>query len=572
MQRNKSAHINKLYDDQNLIITDALCFFTHDSYQRYTESYQPYKIEDYDLHSLTKNGIDLRWEPNQVIRYTFKLPSDASALNNLNNIELHDTKFPVQELDLSKKNVVRTGFSIWQDASTLTFIEDDIDFHHRIIGFHSKDNVLGYADHGKVLPGTGTIGFSINKNYDVSYVTLHEMGHVAGLYHPFERPFAQSTGFKTTHTFSIMNYHDEKSILKEHHVMMSPMPVDYLAIQKLYGEPKAENKIYHLDQFLLKTNASNSYRTYAALPLIKGAHTLSAENFDIDFVLDLRNNGRTSCQYGDVYTSYEIKNVITGRGAHKIYLNHLDNVVNATASKQTSLYVDPNNCGRNTISGFHPKRDKIILSQQKKFSLREEKINCYQNNIISNEKCPATTIVFDHDQKISLLDVSKNNINIADVISTYHHYLPKKLFSDFLCSFIQGSAISFIHTLTDELLDYYDCTPTQKSIVIFMLEAFYILYSGNVIANFVGTAVGEILLRNFYFSPNLSHYWGKAATFSINLFEQVGHLDVATCSEAAVSLLGNLAGTVFSFWCKKNIYQPLKEKLNANINNNNCSK
>lgn len=589
--RDKKKHFKS--KNNKKIIHDSFFLFQSDKANRHepnlkiVEQYddiKPYHIDDYDINTLlNEEKQNQPWQPHDTVRYTFKLPSNIAKIKEITETpsrqKFQDIRYLASELPETYQVKVRECFDIWEKASTLKFVEDDDQFHHYVYSYARKDKVIGYAKQGQVDLKQGVLAFANDFNYDFKETCLHEAGHILNLPHPFSEPYSilnsSDPSFKKTQGFSVMNY---RPYPVKRSAIVTPMPIDYLAVQTLYGKPKSGDNFFYLDD-MITPPPKGFQHTVGSLPLFEGDYTVSAEKSYDDFLIDLRENGLSQSTTGMVYTPKDIKNVVASHGDNKLILNQMDNYINATLSKETTLVVDPEHCGHDVVSGFNLKRDKIILRREDRvynpqrdyYVLKNNVQNCHDNNGITDTKCNAITIEFANKQKISLLDVNQSDKDLLDITNEYSYLekqsLPPQLFSDFMSSFYQGTAVSFIQSITDELLQKYDCSPMQKKGIMLLLGAIYIYYSGNLIANLAGTAVSELLTRNFDFNPNVANFCGKTVSAAINFFNSIKNSDVETCTRAATSLIGGLVGNAFGFFCTEKIGKPLYQKLFATPQN-----
>ena len=95
---------------------------------------------------------------------------------------------------------------------------------------HSGDALLIAAGNRAIINlVTPSSGYDLN-----TYVTLHEIGHILGLHHPFEATYGWlETSYKQRAPDTIMAYNRDQRYLED-----APLfPLDVEALQFLYGAP-----------------------------------------------------------------------------------------------------------------------------------------------------------------------------------------------------------------------------------------------------------------------------------------------------------------------------------------------
>ena len=167
---------------------------------------------------------------------------------------------------------------------------------------------------------------------------LHEFGHALGLKHPFDdggngRPTFAQLGIGSYQTFlqTVMDTQSENANLFNGGAPATPMPLDILAIQSIYGA---------------NTSFNTGNDTYQLLPYANtiwdagGNDTLNASNLTNNVTIDLRPgmfsnsfvniNSYTAIAYG-----VTIENAIGGSGNDTITGNEADNIIDGGGGSDT---------------------------------------------------------------------------------------------------------------------------------------------------------------------------------------------------------------------------------------------
>jgi uncharacterized small protein (DUF1192 family) len=339
----------------------------------------------------------------------------------------------------------------------------------------------------------------------------HEIGHAGlGLKHPFEPPYAVTKPYEKLKSYSVMNYNSER-INDLRIIPTTPMPADIDAAQYLYGINTNANlgdSIHHVHTLAPSHSYlavySNMYTTITAIDWdYSGNDTLSAKDIDYDVTLNLRPYSRS--KVGAAYLAMpnmDIENLIAGNRKNTLVLNALDNTVDIRTSTQSVVMTDPMMSGHDVIIGFHPNRDTIILEslfdsdgflQEKPFSapshLSTAIINgqstvvtaaTYNTTRTIDDKLTTLTgtkIQFDEKNSLFLADVKPEDIalkfqvnpelalirkrmphqqsipdeeNSSAVDISYH--FAKDVFFELNKSFLNGAVITFLISLTEDIL------------------------------------------------------------------------------------------------------------------------
>ena len=125
-----------------------------------------------------------------------------------------------------------------------------------ITGAFSNNNAWGYSHFPNPSdPGRGDIYFNLNAlKYFPSYapgseayaVAIHEIGHALGLKHPHDdggtgRPTFSSVGIFNTDYMTVMSYNDSYPLNMFSWSPATPMALDVIALQYLYGKNNNTN-------------------------------------------------------------------------------------------------------------------------------------------------------------------------------------------------------------------------------------------------------------------------------------------------------------------------------------------
>ncbi|GEM_PF-6359806 len=557
------------------------------------------------------------WTPFSVIHYTFRLPeNDVSAKNFLQiQPDYVNKTIPLGILPAEMRRMVRQSLQWWESAVNLRFIESNQHDPIRIFAFTENKRLddivtLGYSGIGtQLLHPSSSHGIGFNCDYFkqkslawaiIQETVFHETGHAVSLKHPFTDPCAVTkAGFNTT-SFTVMAYDtaiNEATGRKT--IAITPMPADMDAAQFLYGKnlfTHTGNDVYDFSDYI--SHDATEFESIATLPWdAGGSDTLSAETIHDDITLDIRPYGQSSHKNGTVKTpNIAIENVIGSHGQNRIYLNHLDNDVDVLHSQQTTLFVDRYHNGKDTVTGFHPDRDKIVLAQLEgrpaSWKMKQTSLPACDSPRAMPAQRNATAIEFDSQNSITLLDVNMDQIKPGTISESNDPAvgtrqattcpipnedmtvwkaignLPAQLTLDFFSAFACGSALTFLDTLTEDILRHYKCHPDMIHIARKVLHAFYIIYSGTVITNSVGILVTE-MLRIFNFSDHQASQAGALVSGTLNLAQNFTPLGI---TRTFVNVAGGFAGSLFTLWAHNRIQASmadrdqrtdLKEKMTA---------
>jgi hypothetical protein len=530
------------------------------------------------------------WPAFSNISYTFELPKDEAAAQSLLKLQPNyvNKNVPLIELSPFSQSLVRESLQWWESTVNLRFIETVQDPNIYIFAFEpiSPTSPGGYSCLGTdCLMHSSTRGLGINNDMLPPYhqpmkftffmnLIYHEIGHALSLKHPFSTPLAViDSKFNYTNT-TIMAYDHAVNInTKRTIVGITPMPADIDAVQLLYGKNLSDkNNTYNLIEFTPDLPAD--YESIASLPCAGGIDTLTAGTtyHDVyhDVTLDIRPYGKSSNMYGTVMTpNISIENVVGGYGRNQIYLNALNNEVDVRHSAHTTLFVDARHTGKDSVTGFHPERDQIMLLHPTQSDSWKIKQISLPNDVSRN----ATLIEFDSENSITLLDVNVAQIHSDSVkkdtnlneksesestckVSAQEKalwkqvgLLPTQLTLDFFNAFANGTALTFLDALTADILERYQCHPDKIWLAQFILHNLYLLYSGTILTNSVGhMMVGT--LKYFNFSERTSYQTAACVTGALHMAQNFTPVGVA---RTFMNMAGGFAGSNFTLWAHNKI-------------------
>lgn len=547
------------------------------------------------------------WPPGSVIRYSFTLPKEAASAQKLMQAQpgYVNHSVPLTELPPFAVDYVTLALSWWESMVNLRFIRNDTAYHVPIFQFTHVDNhselVLGYGQLGQQinpdLNQSAGIGFNRNylnyaNHYDLSsylyHLTFHETGHtMMSLNHPFNSLDATPTTHQNTTTYSVMAYNSEIDPLSNKSLIsITPTPADMDAAQFLFGKnmtTRAGNNTYLLDRFIPVESENATYKAVASLPWdAGGVDTLSAKFITQNVTIDIRKYGKSILPDGYVMMpAIDIENVIGGAGRNIIILNELNNHIDVTASQQTTLWLNPSHSGIDTVKGFNPVRDEIILTSPPAQlpAWKNVEIPCPPGSPYTCSQS-AARIEFDQTNSLTLTGVSAEQMQNQtmrveslepDASHGYHDTgsflsyqtmmyeifdtLPAQLSIDFLNAFQAGAVISFIESLTEETLRAYQYSEATIHLSKRALYALYIIYNCSILANAPGLMTTEFL-KSLNFSDTFAHLAGMSVTCGLTLFQNMTPLGIA---RTAVSLTGGIAGSLFTIWAGRTTHACIKK-------------
>lgn len=317
-----------------------------------------------------------------TIPYSFDIAPYISSLQNAIINEGYVAKLEdVLVMNSATRALVRKAMQAWEAVANVKFVED------------KSPDVLVFSYHATGRRGTETNGFAkvpgqarrylgINTYLDQQlnspfaiHVVLHELGHIAGLDHPWVSQLLKYP-FQNATTFSIMNYNTEATLEKQLFTLPvepnTPMPADMRAMQFIFGantSTNTGNQTYYLRDYAPSNRLTIfdkvDYTTISSLPWdASGQDTFSAEGLTDNVVMNIRSGGVSKVRHAYTATPFmALENVVSGNGGNAIVLNPLDNHVNITRSRLSLLFFAPPNTGKDTVIGFKPNVDKIFLEQ-----------------------------------------------------------------------------------------------------------------------------------------------------------------------------------------------------------------
>lgn len=332
---------------------------------------------DFDPHYVKSLVTAATWnnyfgEP-AVIHYTFSLPSSSELDTFLKTQPSYvDRTAGLMKLDEPHMQLFRNTLRYWENITQVHFIEDDnsaspififtqkSNSSNKVEGYGQVQSIFGYASYpyhnGFNFISSG-IGFESTylkntNSHDKKTTLLHEIMHWAfGMQHPFTGEYKLTSPREKYSTFSIMNY-DTEIVQGYKLIPITPMPADIAATQFIYGKNEqmgAGDTTHHLKDYVPGTSWSDGIRTIATIVDHKGINTLSAENINQDVTLNIRRGpfARSQLRDGYVTLSYhtDIEKIICGNAQCNVVLNELNNHVYAPKDAQTTIFIDPKQCG-----------------------------------------------------------------------------------------------------------------------------------------------------------------------------------------------------------------------------------
>lgn len=538
------------------------------------------------------------WPAFSTIYYTFKLPEDnVTAQNILQDQPYYVNKnVPLIELPPLTQSLIRQSLQWWESTVNLRFIESDQHQPIYVFAFNEikpTDGVMtnGYSNSLGTLKSSSTHALGFNQKILPNYLPslqsanfidtmFHEEGHILSLRHPFDPPFAVTEKKFNLTNSTVMAYNLAFNLDTERHIIpITAMPADIDAVQLMYGKNQSShggNDIYHLPDFV--NDLPIGYGTIASLPWdAGGVDTLTAGTTYHDVILDIRPYGKSSNQYGTIMTpNIAVENVEGGYGRNQIYLNALDNAVDVSHSQQTTLFVDARHTGKDTVTGFHPERDQIVLlhhTQSESWKIKQISLPSDTQAPASSVTRNATIIEFDNQNSITLLDVNANQLHSevlkTDTVLTEKSQLdntcqlssdekaiweavsslPSQLTLDFLNAFATGSTLTFLDALTEDILQHYQCHPDNIYLAKTILQTFYILYTDAILTNTPGYLMSQ-MLKFFDFSEDKAHQAGVLVTGVVHVAQNFTPLGIA---RTFMNMTGGFAGSVFTLWARDKI-------------------
>lgn len=518
-------------------------------------------------------------EPAALTALLAYQPSEIDHVAGLSNVTTH-------------RELIDGAFSSWSSYVNIDFNPSLTDHPQiQLFGYKQPPNTDGsirvgysYTTYGfeKFLPrsfiGLNTDFVRSYDNPESSLTILHEIGHAGfGLDHPFETPFFPNPDTRVT-SFSIMNYNHEV-VDGITIIPITPMPYDIESAQYQYGTAKgmnAGNNVYLLSKLLPKHRYNT--KPIASLPWDSaGTDTLSAAGIKGPVTIDLRHYGRSTLPRGYIaMPRMDIEHVIGGKGRNTIILNSLNNHVDIRQAKGTSrIVIDPAQTGHDIILGFNPAKDKLILRTEDGTlpSMQTHGVRSGDHILIGNEIVAyknGTMILFDQENSVLLANVNPKDILSANIrpsteeviqehetvlLAEFSHY-PKEFLYDFNIALAQGSAFTFLTSLTEEGMRALKCTDEQIANVGQLMTGIIAIYTGSIL-----TTSAAFLTSSTMISLGFSNQTANmASTVVATGLNAVQNLSVIGLARMATAMAGGYVGSRFTLWARDKAKQKWQQR------------
>lgn len=151
------------------------------------------------------------------------------------------------------------------------------------------------------------------------------------------------------------------------------------------------------------------------------------------------------------------------------------------------------------------------------------------------------------DNRRHLLDVGAKEIDTS--LWRVFSEAPRPLFDEFTKSFLEGAALQFLTSLSEDALKKYGCTQTQISRVTFAIDMLFALYTGSLLSTSAENAT-LFAMKYFKYSDDSAFITSKIAGTTVNIAQNFSPLGVA---KVVVSSGAGYAGGKFTIWSKEKI-------------------
>jgi len=504
----------------------------------------------------------------------------AFSLEKYSDIEYAFSFVPLNE---SQKNVIRTAMDQWEKIANIKFIEttETDGVYTSIVQFElydTSEKTIRKFDckldnpfyKGNFFPTHNSINALAINGYYFNHcesihsprslkTSLHELGHALSLQHYFESPSISAE--TNTTTYSIMNYEIEREGHNQIYPI-SPMPVDMLALHHIFGanpHTHAGNTTYQLHHL---TTAYPGYKTISSLYDAGGIDTFDASQVMQDAIfINLRPYSRSNL--GTCYLALpdiQIENVIASHFNNTIILNSLDNIIDISHSKNSTIVIDPQFCGHDKILGFNEKTSQIILERAPLNHASTWKID----SSIEQDGVH-THIIFDSENEIELISDEIISLNAGNFYSLEYNdavqcqlssdhsilssilkhsqaafsHFPETFYQDFLTSLKNGIAIGFILGLTEEQLRKYQCSEQQIFICLSLMHCLLSIVTGTLLSG-AASFLTSSACRYLGFSEKTTYLASRVASelaADLNLVSLPARLCCHTLAQTSAALL-----------------------------------
>lgn len=369
-----------------------------------------------------------------VIRYSF---NSAQFIQNISAaLTANEYITGIDALTLMSdytRAAMTRAMNAWESVAEAKFVLDDHNPQLYLFNFKPPSEHFSKNGFARTLFGDpaciGINAYIADKLNSTRYyeVALHEVGHVLGLGHLFEKRIPFPKHYNLT-TFSVMNYQPEYVRFSNHQNVtietIGLMPIDMLAAQFIYGAKLNANtgdNVYYLRDYdpLSAAASTEHFFTINSLPWDNsGFDTLSAEGVTSPVVINIKSRGVSSVNYAYVMTPFmQIEGVVAGPTHNAVVLNEMNNLVDLRHAKRSLLFFSPEGIGHDLVVGFQPERDSIILET---INVDVKSSWNYTCSLVVEGGIDSTVIEFSKTDKVTILGVRPDQF-LNDTITTRYN-------------------------------------------------------------------------------------------------------------------------------------------------------